>query len=201
MVSISSLAACRVRERATAARVRVARRTPNDCGTLAAQYVAGAQPEEAAMLVEDVMCPTVHSARVGETGADAAQKMWNHDVGFLPVLDEQGRAVAAITDRDLCMASFTQGRALADIAVGSAMSRVLVAARRSDPVAAAERLMQTHQVRRLPVIDTDGRPVGIVTISDIARASVRRDDVSTDEVAHTFCDIVRPTGMQPLAAE
>jgi len=153
------------------------------------------------MLVEDVMCPMVHSARVGESGADAAQKMWNHDIGFLPVVDEQGRVIAAITDRDLCMASFTQGRALADIAVGSAMSRVLVAARPGDPVSAAERLMQTHQLRRLPVVDTDGRPVGVVTIGDMARASVRRDDVSTDEVAHTYCDITRPTGMQPLAAE
>jgi CBS domain-containing protein len=153
------------------------------------------------MLVEDVMCRTVHCARVGESGADAAQKMWNHDIGFLPVLDEQGRVIAAITDRDLCMASLTQGRALADIPVGSAMSRVLVAARPSDPITAAERLMQTHQLRRLPVVDTDGRPVGVVTISDVARASVRRDDVTAEEVTHTFCDITRPTGLQPLAAE
>jgi CBS domain-containing protein len=60
-----------------------------------------------------------------------------------------------LTDRDVCMAAYTQGRALRDIAVASAMSQHLCTCRSTDAVSVALKVMETNQVRRLPVLDAD----------------------------------------------
>jgi CBS domain-containing protein len=123
--------------------------------------------------------------------------MWNHDVGFLPVVDARGRVVAAITDRDLCMAAYTQGKPLAEIGVDSAMSRNLVSVRPTDPLDRAAELMECHQVRRLPVVDDDGAIVGVVTLSDLARC-VSSGAMPPAEITRAVTDITRPT--VPLSA-
>lgn len=97
--------------------------------------------------------------------------MWDNDCGSVPVVDEAGSAIAMITDRDICMAAYTQGRALGEISVASAMSSGLVAVHETDELEVAEALMREHQVRRLPVIDAKRRPVGVVSLSDLARQS------------------------------
>jgi CBS-domain-containing membrane protein len=147
--------------------------------------------------VEDVMSRGAVTCRVEDNAAKAAGLMWERDFGFLPVLDREGRAVAAITDRDLCMAAYTQGRALAEIPVASAMSRTLVSVKASDELATAERLMQIHQVRRLPVLDENRRLIGVCALSDLARAAARAADFADDEVAHTLCEVARPQGYAP----
>ena len=49
--------------------------------------------------------------------ARAAQLMWDHDFGALPVVDADGRLVGMITDRDICMAAYLRGQPLHDISV------------------------------------------------------------------------------------
>ena len=74
-----------------------------------------------------------------------------------------------ITDRDICMAAYTQGRQLVAMSVASAASSTIVTVRGEESVDAAEALMRKHQVRRIPVVDANGRPTGIVSMSDLAR--------------------------------
>jgi CBS domain-containing protein len=100
--------------------------------------------------------------------------MWERDCGAVPVLDQEGSVVAMLTDRDLCMAAMTQGKALSEIRVSSAMSRSLWACRPDDDLSQAEALMRTRKVRRLPVVDAEGRLLGILSLSDLARASMAR---------------------------
>lgn len=104
--------------------------------------------------------------------SEAAQLMWEKDCGAVPVVDDQGTAIALLTDRDICMAAYTQGKPLGDIAVSSAMSQWLVACHPEDSVELAEQLMSKHQVHRLPVINQEGQPVGILSLSDLARAAL-----------------------------
>jgi len=102
------------------------------------------------MHVEEIMTTSVKSCGPDDSLDTAARLMWEHDCGCVPVIDQDGRVLAMLTDRDVCMAAYTQGRTLAEIRVSAAMSNACHAVSPNDPVVAAERLMQEHQVRRLP---------------------------------------------------
>lgn len=100
---------------------------------------------------------------------EAARLMWEHDVGALPVVNQAREPVAMITDRDTCMAAYTQGVALYHGAVTSAMSKTLVVCDVSAPIEQVRELMTQAQVRRLPVVDASGAVVGVVGLSDIVK--------------------------------
>ena len=123
----------------------------------------------------------------------AAQLMWDHDCGTIPVVDHEGRLTGMITDRDICMAAYTQGLPLQAIPVASAMTRYALACHLDDSVNTAEELMREGQVRRVPVIDNDGRPVGIVAVSDITRFAASAKEINVDRaVVSTLAAISTP---------
>jgi CBS domain-containing protein len=101
----------------------------------------------------------------------AAGLMWDYDCGALPGVDDDHRLVGIITDRDVCMASYSQGEPLHSVPVERSMSREAVSCYAEDTPLAVERKMRAHKVRRLPVVDPDGRVVGIVSINDLVRES------------------------------
>ncbi len=121
------------------------------------------------MRVSELMTDDVYSCSRDDDLAAAAKKMWDHDCGALPVLGAGGRVVAMITDRDICMAAFTQGKPLSAIPVWRAASQSLRSARPDDSVESAEATMRTFQLHRLPVIDGVGKLVGIISLNDLAR--------------------------------
>jgi len=123
--------------------------------------------------VKDIMTTNVRKCFTSDSLATAAQLMWEHDCGCVPVLNEDARVVGMITDRDICMAAFFQGTPLSGIKVSTVMSRQLFDCTSDDDLSAAERIMREKKVRRLPVLHQDGRLVGLVSLSDIAR---RADD-------------------------
>lgn len=124
------------------------------------------------MRVADVMTGHVHTCRPTETLHAVMQLLWDHDLGALPVVDEAGRPIAIVTDRDVAMAAFTQGLPLHQLRVESCMSKVVFTAHVADRLGAAERTMRLHQVHRLPVVDESSRLVGLLSLNDIARARV-----------------------------
>jgi CBS domain-containing protein len=123
------------------------------------------------MKVSHVMTKNPKTCSIDDSLERAAQIMWDLDCGCVPVVDAEGRAVAMVTDRDVCMAAYTQGKALWQLPVGLAASRRLVSARPDDPIEAAQELMEQYRVRRLPVLDADGRPVGILSMNDVTRGA------------------------------
>ncbi len=121
------------------------------------------------MKVKDIMTTNVRKCFTSDSLATAAQLMWEHDCGCLPVLNEDARVVGMITDRDICMAAFFQGTPLSGIKVSTVMSRQLFDCTSNDDLSAAERIMREKKVRRLPVLNEGGRLVGLLSLSDIAR--------------------------------
>ena len=149
------------------------------------------------MRVKDLMTQPVHTVHERDSLDRAAYVMWNHDCGAVPVVNDDGRAVGMITDRDICMAALTQGKSLGEIHVSSAMSRKLWSCRPGDDVKDAEQTMRAHQVRRLPVVDSDGKLVGLLSISDLARAAVtakgsKKKPVGASDVGKTLGAISTP---------
>lgn len=148
------------------------------------------------MKVEQLMKHPVRTCQAEDSLDVACQLLWEGDCGSLPVVDSEGRAIAMITDRDICMAAHFQGGPLHTLKVRAAMSRSLYACRPSDSIAACESLMRTQQVRRLPVIDEASQVIGILSLNDLAleaeaEASRRAKDVTLSEVAGTLSAICR----------
>ena len=101
------------------------------------------------MLVSELMTREPARVEAHEKLATAAGKMWEHDCGALPVLQD-GSVVGMITDRDICMAVWSRGLPPDAIGVVDAMSTRLVCCRDTDSLEDVERSMRSNQVRRLP---------------------------------------------------
>jgi CBS domain-containing protein len=137
----------------------------------------------------------VWSCSVHDSLREAAKIMWDHDCGCVPVIDDLEHVVGMLTDRDVCVSGYTQGKPYDHIPVSVAMSKKVFGIRANEEVEKAERLMRERQVRRLPVIDHDGRLEGIVSIGDLARrveAGHATDGLTGDEVATTLAAIGKP---------
>jgi len=155
--------------------------------------------------VQDVMTRSVQCCGPNDSLSHAAHLLWENDCGCLPVKDEGGRVVAMLTDRDICMAAYTQGRTLDDLRVNSAMSHDVHKVGPDDTLPRAHRLMQEQQVRRLPVVDMDGMLVGVISLNDLAceaaRDSSRRSrgvgSSDLEGVAVTLAAICRPRNERP----
>ena len=148
------------------------------------------------MQVSEIMTRQVATVRTTDKASTAAGIMWDCDCGALPVVDEAARAVAVVTDRDICMATLFQDRPPSQFPVSVAMSRDLHSCLPEHDITTAEQRMRAQQIRRLPVLDADRRLVGIISLADIARASAnvkgRKRDVPSDEVTSTLIDICAP---------
>lgn len=155
------------------------------------------------MKVEALMTWDVHTCRPDDSLSRAAQLMWDHDCGSLPVIDDEGRIVGMITDRDICMAAYTRGNALERIAVRSAMAQRVYTCQTSDTVREAESIMRAHSIRRLPVVDMQERLLGLVSLNDIAREAKRAAtngtrDLALDQVALTLGTICERRGPRAM---
>jgi CBS domain-containing protein len=121
------------------------------------------------MKVSEIMTTEVACCRPTDSNSRAAQLLWEHDCGVLPVVDEDRRIVGMVSDRDLCMAAYTRGRKLADIEVQDVMSWDVCGCAEQDSLPQALDLMRRGQVRRLPVLDAQRRVVGILSVNDVVR--------------------------------
>lgn len=123
--------------------------------------------------VGDAMRQEVVTIDVGASASLAAQRMRRHDVGSLPVLDE-GRLVGLVTDRDLVVRGLAEEGDLSRHRVAELMSTGPVTITPERSVEDAERLMAEIGIRRLLVVDDEGRLVGLISWHDLASSSTRR---------------------------
>jgi CBS domain-containing protein len=159
--------------------------------------------EEKIMNIDKVMTRDVCACAPSDTLNRAAQIMWEADCGVLPVVDEQRRVVGVVTDRDICMASYTQGVPLWGASVSTAMSKELFTCSPEDAVGDVERLMKEKQIRRVPVVGGSGELLGIATLGDLARCSQSsrlQKAVGGLAITKTLAAICEPRAPQQAAA-
>jgi CBS domain-containing protein len=120
--------------------------------------------------------------------------MWEHDIGALPVVDDKGHLVGVITDRDVAMAAYLREEPLRAIPVHTVMAQHVHACRADDEVSTVEATMAQYQLHRIPVIDEGRRPIGMITLNDIAR-DAGSYVVSNAEVVSTLTAICEPRGV------
>jgi CBS domain-containing protein len=118
---------------------------------------------------------------------EAADKMDDEDVGSLPVA-ENGRLLGIITDRDIVCRAVALGKSTRATPVSETMSQDIITCSPDDSVLDAIQKMAEHQIRRIPICDTNGRIRGMLSIADIAlEAETDRD------LADALEQISRPT--------
>lgn len=145
------------------------------------------------MHIKDIMSFPVVTCAATAMAEEAARLMWENDCGIVPVVDDDGHLSGAITDRDVCMAAYTQGMPLAAIPVTGVMARDVVAAHVHDSIESVESLMRATQIRRVPILDRDDRLVGIVSLNDLARLAARTHRNGVDrELVKTMAAVCQP---------
>lgn len=122
-----------------------------------------------AQKVGDIMTRPPRTLDVAASVMDAATLMREGDFGDVVVLEE-GRLCGILTDRDIVVRVLATGNDPSSVRVGDVCSRVLVTVSESDGIGDAVRLIRAKAVRRLPVLDDDGKLVGIVSLGDLALA-------------------------------
>ena len=147
------------------------------------------------MNIEQLMSRDTRSCSPDDTLDCAARSMWERDCGVVPIVEAGGRVVGMITDRDICMAAYTQNQLLAQIPIRTVAMKPVVTVRPQESAQVAESLMQRHQLRRLAVIDDRNRLVGILSLNDLARCAGRHpQEIPTAEIAKTLAAIGQPRG-------
>lgn len=123
------------------------------------------------MKADELMTRNVATCSSDDSLEQATRMMWEADLGCLVVTDAEQRPIGMITDRDVAMAAYTQGVRLRDTSVATAMAREIRSCVAETAAGEVETLMQSAQIRRVPVVDSQGKLVGIVSLGDLARSA------------------------------
>jgi CBS domain-containing protein len=123
---------------------------------------------------------------------DVARLMVQHDCGEIPVVEpaRAGALVGVITDRDIVVRLIAEGRDVRQSTVDGCMTQPAYSLRPDAQVSDAMEMMQTHQVRRLPIVDERGAVCGIVSQADLARWA------SAEQTGDLVRDVSEPPPMR-----
>lgn len=138
------------------------------------------------MQVSEIMTEDPQCCTADNTLQEAAQLMRDWDCGEIPVVDERGRPIGVITDRDICCRAVAEDRPVST-AVQEIMSSPVITVREDESIERCCELMDEHQIRRVPVVDSEGICCGVVAQADLAR------ELSQDEIGHVVQDISQPS--------
>lgn len=139
------------------------------------------------MTCRELMNEKVVTCKIGSTAVQCAAAMRDADVGFVPVVDEQGRIAGTVTDRDLCTRVLAEGLS-PDTSIGDVMESDVIACSPEDTIEEVEALMEEHKIRRIVVCDDKRRPLGVISLGDIVL-----NDEDTERVHRVFEAVHHPT--------
>jgi CBS domain-containing protein len=142
-----------------------------------------------AMKARDIMSAPPHSCGPSSDLATVAKLMWDHDCGFVPVVDAADTVVGGITDRDICIATATRRLLPEHIAAEQAMTTPIQACLLDDSISDVLSAMRRFRIRRMPVIDAGRRLQGVISLNDIVLASNDKRDPKSAEVVATMAAI------------
>ena|SRR5439155_26821832 len=141
------------------------------------------------MKIREIMSREPACCVLSDTAQTVAKILCDRNIGSMPVVaDQQSRKlVGMITDRDLCCTVIAQGMDPKTTQIAKLIALApLTTCRDGENIETCERLMQEHQVRRIPIVDAEDRVIGIVSQADLAL----RD--KPERVSKTIAEISKP---------
>lgn len=121
------------------------------------------------MLCETIMKRDVKCLTEKDTAREAARLMRDAAIGFVPVCDAKGAVVGTITDRDIVVRIAADGATTLGASLDKIMSKSVISCSPKDELDRAEQVMETNRKARVVCADDQGKPVGIISLSDIAQ--------------------------------
>jgi len=149
------------------------------------------------MKVQDAMMRTPASCSVDTNLAAAIEILWNRNCGMLPVVDANQKVVGVVTDRDLCVALGTRNRRAGEITVGEVVRKEVYSCQAEDDVRVALDTMASRRVRRLPVVNKEGRLEGILSMDNVVLhadlgGQARPSELSPADIVRVLHQIYEP---------
>lgn len=120
------------------------------------------------MDVTSVMTPNPACCRPDASLREVARMMLDNDCGEIPVVDESMRPQGVVTDRDIVVRAVAEGRDANSVRVSEIMSTPPTTVSTDAKLSDVTDVMESRQIRRVPVVDKDGKLCGIVAQADIA---------------------------------
>ncbi|WP_068979571.1 CBS domain-containing protein [Aeromonas sp. EERV15] len=111
----------------------------------------------------DVAC-----SKASEPVEKIAELMQARNIGFVPICGDDGTVVGTLTDRDLALRVLAEHRSASSTRAGDIMTRDVVCCGPDEDLNVAQRLMSDHKKSRIGCVDDQKRPVGVISLSDIA---------------------------------
>lgn len=121
-----------------------------------------------AQQIQEIMTRKVHSVRSDTPLVEVARMMRDREIGDVLVTEPDGSLCGIVTDRDIVVRAAAAGRPLDSTPVGDICTEQIVQLPPAASIDEAVKVMREHAIRRIPVVQ-DGRPVGIISIGDLAR--------------------------------
>ncbi len=137
----------------------------------------------------DIMSAPAHTCVPTTDLATVARLMWDHDCGFIPVVDASGTVAGVVTDRDICIATATRRLLPEHLTAAQVMTSAIHACHLSDSVKDVLATMKRCRIRRVPVLDHEGRLQGVISLNDLVLASTDRREPRASDVVATMAAI------------
>jgi CBS domain-containing protein len=120
------------------------------------------------MLVSDIMHRRVKACYLGDSLEQVVNKMTQNNIGFIPVVDFQGKLTDVITDRDIIFYNSILDKPLSQIrCLDLSEHRQIYSCHPSDNIKKALNIMRAIKIHRLPVVDEDNMLMGVLGLTDI----------------------------------
>ena len=141
------------------------------------------------MRVKQIMTPDPARCTPDATAQEAAALMRDNDCGSIPVVENtsSNKLVGTVTDRDLAVRGLAEGKG-PETRIRDVMTPDPIASVPEDEVEDLRQVMIERQVRRVPVVDTDGKLVGIVAQADIAREEGAASDREVGRIVEAISE-------------
>ena len=123
-------------------------------------------PSKPSMKVSDIMSKDLVSCHENDSAQQAARMMCDNDIGSLPVVDSDNRLLGVVTDRDICCRIIARGMP-SDTSIREAMTRDMHTVHPDADLRELESTMKKFKVRRVPVVDDEGKLQGYVAQADL----------------------------------
>jgi CBS domain-containing protein len=154
------------------------------------------------MNVRDLMTTAQAARCTPDTNLGAAVEiLWKANCGMLPVVDAHEKVISVITERDICIALGTRNCLPGEITVGDVATQPAICCRSADDIRSVLAKMAEAHVRRLPVVNAEGKLEGLLSMDDIVAPivwkSLARGDGSTsaDDIS-TLKNPLRPDSVE-----
>jgi CBS domain-containing protein len=149
----------------------------------------GPAREGPVLTVSDLMSSPAHSCRIDADLAKVARTMWDRDCGMVAVVDGSGRLAGVVTDRDICIATATRRLLPEGMTAGQVMTAAVQTVRAEESLDAVLVLMARHQIRRVPVVDSERRPRGVISLNDIVLSCQRMREPRPSQIVSVLAAI------------